>query len=199
MHQHPTIRPNVRLTQAIISHPNIAFDPALVAAAAAALSKAGLLEHVGDLAAHLGRPADALTAFKQARAYRKAVELARDAAPAQVRARLWDTRTASTRVPGVRSRACRGAGALLRQAPPTGTADACMNQVVALEEEWGDWLVSQRQMDAAVNHFIEAGVAAKAIEAALAARQFPKAAGVAGVSVAVTAKEPPSAILVSGT
>lgn len=46
-----------------------------------------------------------------------------------------------------------------------------------LEEEWGDWLASQRQMDAAINHFIEAGVAAKAIEAALAARQFPKAAG----------------------
>ncbi len=46
-----------------------------------------------------------------------------------------------------------------------------------LEERWGDWLASQRQMDAAVNHFIEAGVAVKAIEAALEARQFPKAAG----------------------
>lgn len=46
-----------------------------------------------------------------------------------------------------------------------------------LEEEWGDWLAAQRQMDAAVNHFIEAGVATKAIDAALAAGQFPKAAG----------------------
>lgn len=46
-----------------------------------------------------------------------------------------------------------------------------------LEERWGDWLVAQRQMDAAVAHFIEAGAALKAIEAALAARQFAKAAG----------------------
>lgn len=49
--------------------------------------------------------------------------------------------------------------------------------VIALEEEWGDWLASQKQMDAAINHYIEAGVTLKAIEAAIAARQFPKAAG----------------------
>ena len=29
--------------------------------------------------------------------------------------------------------------------------------VVKLEEEWGDYLVSQKQLDAAINHFIEAG------------------------------------------
>ena len=29
--------------------------------------------------------------------------------------------------------------------------------VVKLEEEWGDWLVHQKQLDAAINHFIEAG------------------------------------------
>lgn len=29
--------------------------------------------------------------------------------------------------------------------------------VVKLEEEWGDYLVQQRQMDAAINHYIEAG------------------------------------------
>ena len=49
--------------------------------------------------------------------------------------------------------------------------------VITLEEEWGDWLASQKQMDAAINHFIEAGVTLKAIEAAMAARQFAKAAG----------------------
>ena len=60
--------------------------------------------------------------------------------------------------------------------PPWASAPLRL-QVVLLEEEWGDWLAGQRQMDAAVNHFIEAGAAVKAIEAALAARQFPKAAG----------------------
>lgn len=30
-------------------------------------------------------------------------------------------------------------------------------EVVRLEEEWGDYLVSQKQLDAAINHFIEAG------------------------------------------
>lgn len=29
--------------------------------------------------------------------------------------------------------------------------------VVKLEEEWGDYLVQQRQMDAAINHYIEVG------------------------------------------
>ena len=29
--------------------------------------------------------------------------------------------------------------------------------VVKLEEEWGDYLVQQKQLDAAINHFIEAG------------------------------------------
>ena len=29
--------------------------------------------------------------------------------------------------------------------------------VVKLEEEWGDYLVSQKQLDAAINHFIEGG------------------------------------------
>lgn len=71
--------------QAVISHPGIAFDPAQLAAIAAALSKAGLHERAGDFAAAQGRPADALGAYRKGGAYRKAVELARTAAPAQVR------------------------------------------------------------------------------------------------------------------
>ena len=51
-------------------------------------------------------------------------------------------------------------------------------EVVALEEEWGEWLMSQHQVDAAINHFIEAGCSIKAVEAALAARQWQKAAAV---------------------
>lgn len=30
-------------------------------------------------------------------------------------------------------------------------------EVVKLEEDWGDYLVSQKQLDAAINHYIEAG------------------------------------------
>jgi intraflagellar transport protein 172 len=51
--------------------------------------------------------------------------------------------------------------------------------VITLEEEWGEWLAGQGQLDAAVNHFIEAGAAVKALEAALADRQCAKAAGIA--------------------
>ncbi|XP_073712376.1 intraflagellar transport protein 172 homolog [Misgurnus anguillicaudatus] len=48
-------------------------------------------------------------------------------------------------------------------------------EVVKLEETWGDYLVQQKQMDAAINHYIEAGRSTKAIEAAIAARQWKKA------------------------
>uniref|UniRef100_A0A4W5P485 Uncharacterized protein n=1 Tax=Hucho hucho TaxID=62062 RepID=A0A4W5P485_9TELE len=48
---------------------------------------------------------------------------------------------------------------------------AFQNDVVNLEEAWGDYLVQQRQMDAAINHYIEAGCSSKAIEAAIGARQ----------------------------
>jgi hypothetical protein len=64
---------------------------------------------------------------------------------------------------------CRKAVELARSVSPAS--------VITLEEEWGDWLASQKQMDAAINHFIEAGSTLKAIEAAIAARQFTKAAG----------------------
>lgn len=64
---------------------------------------------------------------------------------------------------------CRKAVELARVVSPSS--------VITLEEEWGDWLASQKQMDAAINHFIEAGSTLKAIEAAIAARQFTKAAG----------------------
>mmetsp|Transcript_17930 Transcript_17930/g.51630 ORF Transcript_17930/g.51630 Transcript_17930/m.51630 type:complete len:974 (+) Transcript_17930:3-2924(+) len=47
--------------------------------------------------------------------------------------------------------------------------------VVMLQEEWGDWLVSQRQVDAAIHHYIEAGNSQKAIDAAMTARQWHKA------------------------
>ena len=42
-------------------------------------------------------------------------------------------------------------------------------EVVTLEHEWGNWLVEHKQLDAAINHFIEAGQYVKAIEAAIQA------------------------------
>eukprot|EP00048_Salpingoeca_helianthica_P023440 m.24360 g.24360 ORF g.24360 m.24360 type:complete len:1745 (-) comp8673_c1_seq1:35-5269(-) len=67
-----------------------------------------------------------------------------------------------------KGRAYRKAVDLARTAFPT--------QVVPLEEEWADFLVSQKQMDAAINHYIEAGCSLKAIEAAVSSRQWAKAA-----------------------
>ncbi|CAM9795585.1 unnamed protein product [Chrysoparadoxa australica] len=51
------------------------------------------------------------------------------------------------------------------------------SDVVSLQEDWGDWLVSQKQVDMAINHYIEARASTKAIEAALTSRrQWSKAA-----------------------
>ncbi|KRT79958.1 Anaphase-promoting complex subunit 3 protein, partial [Oryctes borbonicus] len=49
------------------------------------------------------------------------------------------------------------------------------DQVVSLEEEWGDHLVENKQMDAAISHYIEAGQTYKALDAAVSARQWKKA------------------------
>ncbi|CAD7965624.1 unnamed protein product [Amoebophrya sp. A120] len=47
--------------------------------------------------------------------------------------------------------------------------------VIQLEEQWGDYLVSQKQTDAAIHHYIEAGCSLKAIDSAMNARQWHKA------------------------
>ena len=49
------------------------------------------------------------------------------------------------------------------------------DQVVGLEEEWGDHLSENKQMDAAISHYIEAGCTKKALDAAVSARQWKKA------------------------
>ena len=43
------------------------------------------------------------------------------------------------------------------------------------EEEWGDYLSEQKQLDAAINHYIEAGQYIKGIKAAISAKQWTKA------------------------
>ncbi|KAH8365613.1 hypothetical protein KR093_002735 [Drosophila rubida] len=54
-------------------------------------------------------------------------------------------------------------------------------EVTALEEQWGDWLVSRKQLDASINHYIEAGATQKALEAAVGAKQWRKAVQIAKV------------------
>ena len=48
-------------------------------------------------------------------------------------------------------------------------------EVVTLEDSWGDHLASNKQLDAAINHYIEAGKTVKALDAAINARQWKKA------------------------
>ncbi|GBG27682.1 Intraflagellar transport protein 172-like [Hondaea fermentalgiana] len=49
------------------------------------------------------------------------------------------------------------------------------DQVIRLEEMWGDWLVQTKNLEPAIGHFIEANATRKAIEAALGSRQWTKA------------------------
>ena len=49
------------------------------------------------------------------------------------------------------------------------------SEVVALEEEWGDDLVDNKQLDASINHYIEAGRTLKALDASISAKQWKKA------------------------
>ncbi|KAA0161786.1 hypothetical protein FNF31_03572 [Cafeteria roenbergensis] len=68
----------------------------------------------------------------------------------------------------VRGNAFREAVELARRAFPA--------QVTKLEFAWGSHLASSKQLEQAINHFIEAGAHKEAIDAALRARQFSKAA-----------------------
>lgn len=55
------------------------------------------------------------------------------------------------------------------------------DDVTSLEEQWGDHLVSKRQLDASINHYIEAGSTLKALDAAMGAKQYRKAVQIAKV------------------
>lgn len=52
-----------------------------------------------------------------------------------------------------------------------------------LEEQWGDHLAANRQLDAAISHYIEAGKTLKALEAAVGARQWKKSVQIIQVTV----------------
>lgn len=48
-------------------------------------------------------------------------------------------------------------------------------EITNLEEQWGDSLTESKQLDAAINHYIEAGKTMKALETSVMARQWKKA------------------------
>lgn len=50
--------------------------------------------------------------------------------------------------------------------------------VEGLEDAWGDYLVSQKQVDQAINHYIEAKQFSKAIQSAITSRQWTKAVNI---------------------
>lgn len=70
--------------------------------------------------------------------------------------------------------AYRKAGAFMRAVELARRAFP--NDVVRLEEEWGNHLAENKQLDAAISHYIEAGRTVKALEAAISAKQWKKAA-----------------------
>lgn len=70
---------------------------------------------------------------------------------------------------------CIGAGNAFRRAIDLARR-SFPAEVVRLEELWGDYLVLQKQLDMAINHYIEARCSGKAIDAALSSRQWSKAA-----------------------
>ena len=79
---------------------------------ASSLVNAGLYEKAGDLYEQSRNFQQAMEAYRAGGAFRRAIELARTAYPAEV---------------------------------------------VALEEQWGEHLTSQKQYNASITHFIEAG------------------------------------------
>ena len=85
---------------------------------ASSLVSAGLYEKAGDLYSQARSFQQAMEAYRAGCAFRRAIELARTAYPAEV---------------------------------------------VGLEEQWGDHLTSQKQFNAAITHFIEAGYVSEII------------------------------------
>ncbi|XP_074640366.1 intraflagellar transport protein 172 homolog [Tubulanus polymorphus] len=119
-----------RAARVATSHEELMNNSELINRVASALLKGEFYERAGDLFEKIRNSARAMECYRKGKAYRRAVEMARYAFPADV---------------------------------------------VKLEEEWGDFLVSSKQLDAAINHFIEAGANQKAVEAAITSRQWHKA------------------------
>ena len=121
----------------VISNPNMNLEADTIHQISVGLLNGDFFEESGDFFDATGNKTRALECYKKAKAYDKAIRLAKLAFP---------------------------------------------NEVVPLEEEWGDYLSSNRQYDAATNHYIEAGRLTKALDAAIESRQWKKALQIVEVS-----------------
>ena len=59
-----------------------------------------------------------------------------------------------------------------------------------MEEEWGNHLAENKQLDAAINHYIEAGRTIKALDTAINAKQWKKAVQIIQVMTIVKLRLP---------
>ena len=113
---------------------------------------ASLYDKAGELFERAQMAQRALDAYRKGHVYNKAVELARQSFPNEVRAArkgrpcCWHFPFVLERPPVPRM----GRSAHLRPLLSS------VSQVVPLEAAWGEYLVSQRQLDQAIPHFIEA-------------------------------------------
>jgi intraflagellar transport protein 172 len=131
--------------------PELQRNQDIVERVCASLTKAGMFGVLGDVYEATAQHQRALEAYKKANAFNKAVDVCRAVFPNEVRIDVME----------------QSAEICLLNA-------LCMHssKVVPLEEAWGDFLVSQKQLDASINHYIEAGCNVKAIEASIQARQW---------------------------
>jgi intraflagellar transport protein 172 len=126
-------------------------DKSILDVVASALLKKADFEKAGEFFEAWGNNERALDAYRRAHAYRKAVDLCRRFFPGYV--------------------------VKLEEGNPgffVFVLSLVLAHVMCLVNwvDWGDWLVSQKQMDAACTHYTECGAYLKAVNAAIEAKQW---------------------------
>ncbi len=123
---------------------HVSHDPALLESILSSLGKAGLYERAGELHEYLGRSQVRRPAFSGWP--REHFSRSTRGPPAALRVRLAPCVPQEALAAYRRGHAYRKAIDLARREFPAS--------VIEIEEEWGDWLMGQKAMDAAINHFI---------------------------------------------
>ena len=138
------------------------------------LMKAEQYQEAGELYETVQKPLKALECYHKGHIYVKAVELAKFVSPKGI------FKIKSVQNSGMSFALHNVLNFLLNL--------FCLD-VVVLEENWGDHLVVHKQLDAAINHYIEAGKTVKALDAAVGARQWKKAVQIIQVHVVVSSPD----------
>ena len=124
-------------------HPELSNQSDLLHHVASSLGETGQFERAGELYERAHNLQQAMDAYRKGGSYRRAIELARTAYPTQVPYMYIHTYVYLWYNYGL-------------EFWPSECAGWCV-QVVGLEEEWGAYLCSRKQYDAAIVHLIEAG------------------------------------------